>query len=417
MWKGTDGAAVTYRCGKSIYGQLILSSELSVAIDAQVEALGHGKWWLDGKTGSDKRFCQQCMCSIITPEATDSFKRMQSAKWINRGGLLVTVSPAAECVCILSDPTRLNGIKSEEMRAKQEGKALVERNTYKSYMMDDVPPIPNFKIAFPKGKINGLRAYYNIRMDPDLGLGFAALQGVACGCDACKEKLGMPWLPRVNMDEQPRYAANDQCILWWSYEGANDWKIFQLEPANNEEEEKGARDSIRCVLYALEARMSLMIREGEVGAVGTTDEAAMGYYIVKWESESYALQADAEGILGIVTAGAMVADGLYFNRVQRAPYDWYTQLEETSIIKVRHVLQSGLQLKEICAMNKLPRACNQLEATRKNAGKISMQEHETIMEEAERHDRLEYNDNNGSEEDEGEDSDVKEDECESDLDL
>ena len=80
MWKGTDWAPVMYRCGKSIYEQSILSSELSVAIDAQVEAPGHGKWWLDGKTGSDKRFCQQCMCSIITPEATDSVKRMQSAK-------------------------------------------------------------------------------------------------------------------------------------------------------------------------------------------------------------------------------------------------------------------------------------------------------------------------------------------------
>jgi len=39
-------------------------------------------------------------------------------------------------------------------------------------------------------------------------------------------------------------------------------------------------------------------------------------------------------------------------------------------------------------------------ATQKNAGKISMQEHETIMEEAARRDRLEYNDNDGSEEDE-----------------
>ncbi len=46
-----------------------------------------------------------------------------------------------------------------------------------------------------------------------------------------------------------------------------------------------------------------------------------------------------------------------------------------------------------------------------------MQEHETIMEEAERRDRLEYNDNDGSEEDEGEDSGDEEDECESDLEL
>jgi hypothetical protein len=81
------------------------------------------------------------------------------------------------------------------------------------------------------------------------------------------------------------------------------------------------------------------------------------------------------------------------------------------------VLRSGLQLKEICTTNKLPRACNRLEATRKNAGKISMQEHETIMEEAERHDRLKYNDDDGSEEEEGEDSDDKEDECESNLEL
>jgi hypothetical protein len=403
VWKGTDGAAVSYRCGKSIYGQSIVSSELSVAIDAQVEAPGHGKWWLDGKTGSDKRFCQQCMCSIITPEATDSAKHMQSAKWIDRGGLLVAVSPAAECVRLLSDPTRLNGIKSEGMRAKREGKALVERNTYESYTMDDVPPIPNFKIVFPKGKFNGLRAYYNIRTDPDLGLGFAALRRVACGCNACKEQLGMPWLPRVNKYEQPRYVANNRCILWQSYEGANDWKIFQLEPVN-EEEETGARDSIRCVLNALEARMSLTIQEGEVGAVGTIDEAAMGYYIVKWLSEPYALQVDAEGISGIVTAGAMVVDGLYFNRVQRAPY-WYTQSGETSIIEVKHVLRSGLHLEEISVTNKLPRACNRLEATRKNAGKITMQEHETIMEEAERRDRLEYNDDEDDESEEEESDD------------
>ena len=119
----------------------------------------------------------------------------------------------------------------------------------------------------------------------------------------------------MDMYEQPRYSTNDGCVLWWSYEGANDWKIFQLEPVNDEEE-KGAWDSICCILNAFEARMSLMIREGEVGVVRTTDEAAMGYYIVQWKSEPYALQADAEGMSGIVTAGVMVVDRLYFNRVQ-----------------------------------------------------------------------------------------------------
>jgi hypothetical protein len=200
------------------------------------------------------------------------------------------------------------------------------------------------------------------------------------------------------MYEQPRYAANNECVLWRSYEGANDWKIFPLEPVNDENE-KGARDSILCVLYALEARMSLMIREGEVGAVGTTDKAAMGYYVVKWLSEPYALQTDTEGMSGVINAGAMVVDGIFFNRVQRAPY-WYTLSEESTIVEVRHVLRSGLQLEKISTTNKLPWSSNRLEAKQKKAGKIATQEHEMIMEEAERRDRLEYNDDDDSDEEE-----------------
>jgi len=63
------------------------------------------------------------MCNIVTPEAAASVKQMQSAKWIDCGGLLVAVSPAAECVRLLSNPIQLNGIKSEGgMWAKREGK-------------------------------------------------------------------------------------------------------------------------------------------------------------------------------------------------------------------------------------------------------------------------------------------------------
>jgi hypothetical protein len=109
------------------------------------------------------------------------------------------VSPATECVCPLSNPTRIASIKSEGMRAEQEGKVLVERNTYKSYTMDDVPHIPNYNITFLKGKFNGICAYYKIHTNPDLGLGFAALWCVGCGCEACKDQLRKPWLPHVDM--------------------------------------------------------------------------------------------------------------------------------------------------------------------------------------------------------------------------
>jgi hypothetical protein len=79
----------------------------------------------------------------------------------------VAVSPAAKCVRMLSDPSRINRIKSKGMRTKQEGSMLVERNNYMAYSMEDIPPIPDYKIKMEKCKYNGIRVYYNIRTDPD----------------------------------------------------------------------------------------------------------------------------------------------------------------------------------------------------------------------------------------------------------
>jgi hypothetical protein len=94
----------------------------------------------------------------------------------------------------------------------------------------------------------------------------------------------------------------------------------------------------------------------------------------------------------------MVVDAVYFNMVGRVPY-WYTQSELTTVVEVRHVLQSGLQMEEISATNKLPLACNRLDATRKRAVKITTQEHEA-MEEAGRCDRLDFSEDEDSDDEE-----------------
>jgi hypothetical protein len=214
VWKGTDGVAVSYCCGKSIYGQGILSAELGIVINAQVKAPGHGKWWLNRKAGSNKHYCQQCMCAINTPEEANEGKKMMSAEWVDQNGVVVAVSPAAKCVRMLSDLSCINRIKSKGMRAKQEGTALVKRNNYVAYSMEDVPPIPEYKIEMEKGKYNGIRAYYNIRMDPDLGIGWVAVRCVACKCGPCKVQLKMQWVPRIDRRVQPSYAQNDRCKLW-----------------------------------------------------------------------------------------------------------------------------------------------------------------------------------------------------------
>ena len=265
------------------------------------------------------------------------------------------------------------------------------RHNYESYTMADVPPIPDYKVVLPKVQFNGLRARYNIRTDPDLGLGWAALRQIACGCGPCKDQLERPWVPLVEPTVQPRYTQNKECVMWPSYEDANDWKVCALIP-KTEADKKEVCESILCVLNPHIARMSLIMCEGEVGAVGTTDEAVMGYYLIKWLSEPYTLQTDTADTSGMIPARTIVANALYFNRVQRAPH-WYTPSSMTTIIEVKYVMRTGLQLQPISTTNVLPIACARAEATRKKAMKVSPLDHKVIMEEASKRNRLEYNKN------------------------
>jgi hypothetical protein len=145
--------------------------------------------------------------------------------------------------------------------------------------------------------------------------------------------------------------------------------------------------------------MSLIVHEGKVGAIGMADDAAMGYYVVKWLSKPYTLQEDTDGMSGTIGAGMMVVDVLYFNRVERAPH-WYMQSKEMMVAEVRYVLLIGLHLLPISETNKLPTACNRREAAQKRAVKVMFLDHEVIMEEAGKQDQLEYNvndDNNNNE--------------------
>ncbi len=139
-----------------------------------------------------------------------------------------------------------------------------------------------------KEQFNGICAHYNIRTDPDLGMGWAGVCRVACSCGPCKDQLQRLWVLHGNITVQPRCAVNKDCKLWTSYEGTNNCKIVPLMP-KMEADKKVARESLHCILNAIVACMSLMMCEGHVGAVGMTDKAAMGYYLVKGLSKPYTL--------------------------------------------------------------------------------------------------------------------------------
>ncbi len=88
-----------------------------------------------------------------------------------------------------------------------------------------------------------------------------------------------------------------------------------------------------------------------------------------------------------------------------------THHPDTTVVEVKYVLQTGLQLQPISTTNALPNACTRVEAMWKKAIKESTLDHEVIMEEATKHYRLEYEEDDVHESDkdseESEESDSK----------
>ena len=52
------------------------------------------------------------------------------------------------------------------------------------------------------------------------------------------------------------------------------------------------------------------------------------------------------------------------------------------MVEVRNTLQIGVAMQIITSKNKLPKTCNWMEATRQKAIRLSLHDHENIMEEA-----------------------------------
>ena len=88
------------------------------------------------------------------------------------------------------------------------------QNNYMTYTMENVPPLPDYKVVLPKEQFNGISAHYNIRTDPDLGMDWAVVRWVDCSCGPCKGQLQRPWVLRGSITAQPCYAVNKDCKLW-----------------------------------------------------------------------------------------------------------------------------------------------------------------------------------------------------------
>ena len=78
-------------------------------------------------------------------------------------------------------------------------------------------------------KYEGIRAMYNIRTDPELGIRRAAIRRIPCACKPCIDQLKIPWNYDVDEFHQPRYDQNVQCKNWNRFLGTNDWQVVVID--------------------------------------------------------------------------------------------------------------------------------------------------------------------------------------------
>jgi hypothetical protein len=234
---------------------------------------------------------------------------------------------------------------------------------------------------------NGLLARYNIRADPDLGIGKIAVRRIPCACNGCIAQLDMLWVPGVKPAEQGRYATSKTCH-WRSIfiqndeAGLNDWVIADLVPKKEscEEEEEGA---YMIYLESLAEEAKKEIRAGKTGAFATEDQDFDGYYLVEWVREPRVLEEpmtlDEYDPPIHLPIGELVCDAIYLERIPGAKTWWYkTELAVT--VRLQQVLMTDLKLLPMSQQNKPGSASRRL-VTEQQAKKLTEEGHLRLVDE------------------------------------
>ena len=171
--------------------------------------------------------------------------------------------------------------------------------------------------GFDKGTKTGIMSHYNFRFDCRIGTGKCAARRIPCLCTSCKEQLQKPWNQLLPACKQDMFAENKNCKYWDLFQGLNNWRILDLvdkEGADNVDD-KFKQQIIHNYISIMEEK----IKDGDVGAVSTSDNNTDGYYLVKWCSDPYTLQEDIMNTTftdyEVIEEGDMVCDALYYNLV------------------------------------------------------------------------------------------------------
>lgn len=381
LFDNTDGCAKQYRCWVAVYLLTLLAVSQSIMIDRAIKAPGHGKDIVDGLNATDKSYLKESMIHTKASPDDKREKRMSPQSMSEDEKM----SFAHECLRLCSHPDRLTGVKGQTKHAKREAAAKLLCRCYYTMSMDDVL-FSSLCMGVAKnpsleGTHNGIRGRYNIRADPDLGLGRAALRRVPCACDSCITQMQEPWETGIVPCDQPRYKQNRMCRLFPIFDGLNDWVIVDLVKTKRTDNDQveAAQD---VVLDSIARDHQVNISADNIGAFHTDDPDTEGYYLVRWIGEPYNIEQDTEltdfDPPMILQSGELVCDAIYFNTVPRANH-WYTPSTNRTKVRLQQVLLADATLEVESQTNPLPNSCRKIEARRQGAKKLLQSDHDTII--------------------------------------
>jgi hypothetical protein len=389
----SDGCSKQYRCGTALYLLSVLSSQFGVTVDRMIGAPGHGKDVVDALNATTKKYIKQKMRMISNPGNDESLDRKMKGYSLSEREA-ETTSFARECLRLCSVRDRKDGVKSSAKYAKREKAAKISARHYYLQERHNVR-LSNLRmtaVGLPKqGPHSGLLARYNLRTDPELGVGRAALRRIPCSCLACREQMSKAWQPRVEPINQERYQQNVDCSLWNVFLGLNDWLIVDLRPTSNTDMDD-VQEACYDVIEGLCKQMGEEIELGQIGAIATDDPETLGYYLVQFTSDVflYYKEEAADDDNQQIEEGSLVVRGAYYSLMRGAPF-WYVPpgIDDPSLLfRVQTVLGGDLKLHPVeSGVHEPPR--NKRKAIETNAAVKLMEEvHDDLVEEIMRRERI-----------------------------
>ena len=163
------------------------------------------------------------------------------------------------------------------------------------------------------------------------------------------------------------------------------------------------------VLDGITNHMHSLVEEGKYGAIGTNDSREVGYYVVRFLSPPYTLQANKVVDGKILHKGEQVADACYLESMKSKTL-WYFETKGTSqlvTVAMKTTVHPNLSCYIARSTHHIPHTlCDRNEAINAMTRKpilLTQEDHDMIMDEIERRDRIDYEQHIESDEDSSDD--------------